>query len=384
MKGTANAIWANVAGTKEGERPSEGLQYDWAVTALSAWLVGGLYLDVWAHNHDAGVESFFTPWHAVFYSGFLAVAAYLLGTWVKNIGRGYSWKRAVPRGYTLSLLGVAIFAAGGLFDMLWHLAFGVEVSVEALLSPSHLLLALGIVLIVSGPFRAAWKRTAGTPTGLVALLPMLLSITFVLSVFAGLTEYAHPFVDLWAAQRPEGARQLPILNELYVMNADGSSQIRLTLEPEQQHSNPAWSPDGSRIVFANGAAEIYVISLDGRSQTRLTNSQGGGWKPAWSPDGNKIALSTERDGNVEVYVMNADGSEQLNLTRNGASDLWGDWSPDGKKIAFTSDRDGNDEIYVMYSDGGEVTRLTNDAAADGLPAWSPDGSEIAFTSDRDG
>ncbi len=57
-------------------------------------------------------------------------------------------------GYGLSLLGVSIFALGGVSDMIWHMLFGIEVNVDALLSPTHLLLAVGMALIVSGPLRA--------------------------------------------------------------------------------------------------------------------------------------------------------------------------------------------------------------------------------------
>ena len=174
--------------------------------------------------------------------------------------------------------------------------------------------------------------------------------------------------------------------EIYVMNADGSGQTRLTNNIADDWY-PSWSPDGRQIIFLSdrdGDIEIYIMNADGSEQTRLTNSPGSEWLPSWSPDRSRIAFSDNRDGNVEIYVMNADGSGRTNLTNNPANDWAPSWSPDGRRIAFVSDRDGNNEIYVMNADGSGVTRLTNNPASDQVPSWSPDGKRIAFASNRDG
>jgi hypothetical protein len=165
--------------------------FDWAVALLSAWMIGGLYLDGWAH-HQGGIESFFSPWHAVLYSGFLALAALLGGTFGRNLRKGAAWREALPAGYGQSLLGVLIFFSGGLGDMTWHTLFGIEEGIEALLSPTHLLLALGGALILTGPVRAALHRQRRESPG----LPALLSLTLLLSVLAFFTAYAHPLFEL--------------------------------------------------------------------------------------------------------------------------------------------------------------------------------------------
>jgi hypothetical protein len=78
------------------ERPLANLGFEMSFTLLSAWLVGGLFLDGWAHFHVAALETFFTPWHAVFYSGFLALAGFTGLTLSHYHRQGYPWRQAIP------------------------------------------------------------------------------------------------------------------------------------------------------------------------------------------------------------------------------------------------------------------------------------------------
>jgi TolB protein len=175
-------------------------------------------------------------------------------------------------------------------------------------------------------------------------------------------------------------------NEIYVMNGDGSELINLTNDPSDDDL-PAWSPDGTRIVFCttrDGNYEIYVMNADGSDKTNLSDNPSEDCSSSWSPDGTKITFASDRDGNNEIYVMNADGSGQTRLTDNPAFDMFPSWAPDGNQIVFVSDRDGQMDIYVMNTDSSDVTRLTDIGVGDAFPVWSPDGTKIAFSPDSDG
>ena len=172
---------------------------------FSLWMIGGVYLDAWAH-HQFAVETFFTPWHGVLYSGFLAVAALLAFTFARNLASGYPWREAMPAGYGLSLLGAGVFLAGGIGDMLWHMLFGIEVNLEALLSPTHLLLAVGGALIATGPLRAAFNRLGYRSPG----LPALISLSLLLAVLAFFTAYAHPLIEAIGGEQTGSERALTV------------------------------------------------------------------------------------------------------------------------------------------------------------------------------
>ena len=185
---------------RRGALPGGGVRFDWLMVALGAWLLGGLYLDGWAHIHVPELETFFTPWHAVLYSGFVAGAGALAAVFYRNTRRGASWSTALPVGYGLSFVGVFIFLVAGVADMLWHVVFGIEDGIEGLISPSHLALAVGGGLMVTGPLRAGLHGPPPSAQSWIARMPMVASLTLFLSLITFFTEYASPYGTTWVTQ----------------------------------------------------------------------------------------------------------------------------------------------------------------------------------------
>ncbi len=183
---------------------------DWGVALGGLWLIGGLHLDGWAHRHIR-METFFTPWHAVLYSGFAVTAAVVGLGFLDGLRRGRAWQRALPAAYAsayrTALLGAILFLIGGLADMTWHTLFGIEVSLEALLSPPHLLLAFSAGLLITGPLRAAlYRQVERGPQGEQSSpgIPALLSTINLVALLAFFTQYVHPFIELSQRFVPDG------------------------------------------------------------------------------------------------------------------------------------------------------------------------------------
>jgi hypothetical protein len=182
--------------------------------------------------------------------------------------------------------------------------------------------------------------------------------------------------------------------QMAVVNADGTdshfvpipNESHFTVDPNSPVSNlPAWSPDGSRIaivVTKKGNTDIYVMDADGSHQRRLTTSLAQDEFPSWSPDGSTIVYdssgSTPLDNSglsptQEIWSVPAAGGTPVRLTNNHASDQAPSYSPDGTKIAFFEP----DGITEMDADGRNVRPVAG-ASGGWTPRWSPDGSRIAF------
>jgi serine/threonine protein kinase/Tol biopolymer transport system component len=220
--------------------------------------------------------------------------------------------------------------------------------------------------------------------------------------------------------------------ELYIMNADGTSQVNLTNSDGDDYY-PAISPAGNLLAFVsnrNGTTQIYWMNLDGSNLVNVSAMHSSEamkrppeWDPAWSPDGQYLYLILQVTGPVRVYRWNTqmtsadpamvtmadgtyieaepavspngdyvayteylEGGSEICLAptdlskrracnspltdKSGNSDA--DWSPDGQWLAYTRFYGGDKEIYIIMISGAKKTDLTNNPAYDQYPAWQPD------------
>lgn len=175
------------------------------------------------------------------------------------------------------------------------------------------------------------------------------------------------------------------ITEVYVMAADGTKITPLTRFDDQAVSSPVWSPDGTRIAFQVNPqmfkSHIYVMNADGGDLRRLSPEDADDKHPSWSADGQYLIYANVGGNSIDdLYVMNANGSGRASLFTNTTLDSNPVWSPDGKRIVWISHRDGYfGDLYVMNADGSGVRRLTfTEGDDEGSPTWSPDGTQIAY------
>jgi Tol biopolymer transport system component len=172
--------------------------------------------------------------------------------------------------------------------------------------------------------------------------------------------------------------------EIYVLNLEGGSPIRLT-NTDAIDWLPDWSPDGRRIAFTSnrtGGYDLWVMESDGSGQTAWVTTPAWDDYPRWAPDGQRLSFSTtaltQGVPNSEIFVRQGNGNHSR-ITHSPPENQWADWSPDGRIIfteGFKDDR--NWDLFVVNAGGGNRALWLGGPTCDVQPAWSPDGQWIAF------
>ena len=149
--------------------------------------------------------------------------------------------------------------------------------------------------------------------------------------------------------------------QLYSAERSNLAQLRKVVDDTASATEPAFSPDGSRIAFTStrdGQPEIYVMDADGTNASRLTNSPGLDGDAAFTADGQAVAYHSLRTGHRQIFLQPITGSDAVQLTQEPADNSQPTVSPDGETIAFVSNREGNNDIWLMAKDGSNQRAFT--------------------------
>jgi Tol biopolymer transport system component len=189
-----------------------------------------------------------------------------------------------------------------------------------------------------------------------------------------------------AVWSPDGARLAFLransspsqMADLYTIRPDGSDLRRLTTgQMAFEGSIIQWSPDGSKLSFASvheNVQELDVINADGSGLVTVissTNFLSGAEK--WSPDGSKLVYQTciGECESAGIYIVNVDGTNRYQLGDERERNFFADWSPDGTRLAFESSRNGVSSIDIINADGTGRVDVTNQQGIYSRPKWRP-------------
>jgi Tol biopolymer transport system component len=176
---------------------------------------------------------------------------------------------------------------------------------------------------------------------------------------------------------------------IWVMNADGSGQRRLTNDPGFMDLVPAWSPDGRNIVFSRcteqpggTGCDLEVMTAAGTGMRRLADGHWTWLRAEYSPDGRQIVVAADRGGFLSaLWMMRSNGTGLHRITKPSLEAFWPDWSPDGRSILFTDNCcQGGSNIWTVRPDGTGLRKLTHFSGLlqDGFASYSPDGRQIVM------
>jgi TolB protein len=185
--------------------------------------------------------------------------------------------------------------------------------------------------------------------------------------------------------------------ESTIFKANMRSGTLVDLTPGLNAVDPAWSPDGSKIVFSATASdrpspELWLMNADGSDAKPLALDGIIGLVPSWSPDGLQVAYASlnevRPDDMFDIWVVGIDNAERRDLLAGGSNDRQPVWSPDNRSLAFTRVGDASDgpgqlglggQIFVADASGENVRPVTSGPPLKFLPRWSPDGKQIVFS-----
>ena len=172
----------------------------------------------------------------------------------------------------------------------------------------------------------------------------------------------------------------------FILDIKSGKIMDTIIVPLANIADPCYLPGDSKIVFRGakekkGIEDLFIMNLDGSGLKQLTNypkaDTTAKWyethsgTPVWNNKQKLISYFSKQKGNHSIHTVKPDGTEAKKITDDKMNEGWHAWSPDGKFIVFDGSdlEDKNFDIYIMKFDGTDIKRLTRDSLIEQAPLF---------------
>jgi len=164
---------------------------------------------------------------------------------------------------------------------------------------------------------------------------------------------------------------------LFVLNLE-DRQVSLVADTFERDYQPAWSPDGKRIVFVSlnkGVNEIWIMDANGTNRQQITRSNNAvDSAPDWSPDGKNILFTQNEIGffipMLKAVLIGVEKPVEFLMSPVNIPMREARYSPDGLWLVFESwPEGGNHDIYIMTASGSNRQQISTNPLNDFDGTW---------------